>query len=118
MKEIKKVFDIVSKRDCTIYLIFNKDRLVGARIITSLDNWWNLLLKECECASSPAVCSLYFSINEIITQIESGSFYCSLPKVLSIKHEREGILFNLKAEEKGGNANKKVKKENTIIHNT
>jgi len=37
-KEIMKVFDTISKRECLLSLLFNNDPLAGARIITALDN--------------------------------------------------------------------------------
>ena len=37
-KEIKKVFDTISKRERLIGILFNKDLLAGARIIVVLDN--------------------------------------------------------------------------------
>ena len=109
-KEVKKVFDAVSKRERTIRLLFNDEPLSGTRIIASLDNWWNLLLEECECSVNPAACSSYFSTNDIIAQIESGSFHCSLPKVLGNKREREVLFTHLKDEEKGGKGSKNLKK--------
>lgn len=72
-REIKRVFDAVSKRDRLLRLLFNNDPLAGAKIIAALDNWWNLLLEECESASSPEECSSYFCTKDIIAQIESGS---------------------------------------------
>ena len=38
-KKIKKVFDTVLKRECLISLLYNKDLLVGVRIIAAMDNW-------------------------------------------------------------------------------
>ena len=94
-------------------LLFNEDPLVGARIIAALDNWWNLLLEECESSDSPAQCASYFSTDDVISQIESGSFHCSLPKDLNVKREREQG-----DGDKNPKGPKKVKKENsTVVHN-
>ena len=88
-KDIKKIFDATSKCERLTHMLFNVESLAEAGIITSFENWWNLLLKECESAEILEECYSCLSTNEIIAQIESDSFYCSLPKVLSRKRDSE-----------------------------
>ena len=76
-------------------------------------------LEECESAESPADCEQYFSTNDIIAQIESVSFHCSLPKVLSAKRERDTSSSKTFERDKAGRSSKKPKMdgENSVVHN-
>ena len=65
-REMTRVHDTISKKEIVIRLSLNEDPLAGARILITLDEWWNLLFEQCESAESPADCEQCFSTNDTI----------------------------------------------------
>lgn len=98
--ELKTGLEMIMKRDATIKRHFKNDPLFGARLISAIDNHFNLLLDECESASSPNDIKSYFSIKHIFQQVERGSFNFTLPGVLTPKRQAIDQPLNLDRKKK------------------
>jgi len=60
---------------------------------------------------------LYFLTNDIISQLESRSFHCSLPKALSAKCERKDISQRFDSDRSSKKAKKDKKEGGGVVHN-
>ena len=108
-KEDIRLFEVVKKRDIQIRRLFNQDQMFGAKLISNLDNNWNLLLEECETSDSPAGIP-YFSSRDLINQIERGYFVSALPRALISKQDNKR-----KSEGNREKAEKHQKKEESFV---
>ena len=108
-KEDKRLFEAVKRRDMQIRGLFNQDSMFGAKLISTLDNNWNILLEECETSDSPAGIP-YFSSSDLVNQIERGSFVSSLPRALISKQDNNRKSEGLREKEE-----KRQKKDKSFV---